>query len=265
MRKSARILLIFLLLILLAPIADARRGGGGGGFFRRSSPPISSWSGGSGGLGFPSFVFFGFGGSPVVIIGMITFVVIVSMLKKRKQASEKEGTVFHLRLGFFFGDGELQRKLMGILDSVDTGTQEGVKVLLREGALAMKRHWEKVRWFQFDKENCSSQYQMESRFQKRVTQERLKLEKEEYTNIQGRRAATERPESENLEEIIVVNIIVAAFEDVMVKKAVRATDVAKVLEFFASLPGSQMAGANIWWNIMDRDDMLELYPEMRSL
>lgn len=258
MKKKWILLILFAMMLVGGSLAEARRGGGGGGFFRRSTRSVSRGS--SRGFGFGSLIYIG--SNPVFLVLLVGGAMIYFFMKKKGESGD-DGTLFHAQLGFFFNDGELQKELMSIFNSIDTETETGTQTLLREVSVLMNRNWEQVRWFHYNRDSYSNQDALEGAFNKRVTEERMKLDKEEYSNIQGRVIGGSSDEP-NLEEAIILNVIVASFSDVKLEKRENLDELKELLKFFASLSSEEFAGASVWWNILDRDDLIELYPELRQ-
>jgi len=64
--------------------------------------------------------------------------------------------------------------------------------------------------------------------------------------------------------LIVINIIASSSAIFKTSGAPTMQQAESFLGFLGSIPSHTVMGVDIVWNIMDQDDMLELFPEMRT-
>lgn len=278
MKKKSVLILLFILCatFVFSLSLHARRGGSIGGFRRPSSPSSfgrsSSSSRSSYGSPFRSgggLVVVGGGGNflPILIIGGLIFI-IFKVIGNRKSgkggtATGERSHLYHLQLGFYFRDGALENELLQLGRKINTGNTAGLVQLLHESTLSMKRKWADVRWYNFTAKELRNFTQAESEFRNLVHQERMKLDTEEFSDKDGVEI-DKKQATQNLEELIVINIIVSSSAIYKTSGAPTMQQAESFLGFLGSIPAHTVMGVDIVWNIMDQDDMLELFPEMRT-
>jgi len=204
----------------------------------------------------------------LIIIGVIVFFVIKNRKKKKgsgeiEQESD-EAHLFFVQAGFYFGKGELENILIQNAKSADTGDMSGLLTLLRETAMLIRKNTEGIRWFNFTHSKYPNTGSVEAAFEKLVSDERMKVENEEFTDQNGMEV-DRKTKTDNLEEVIVINMAVACYSNILLDEGITFDNFQKIISFFSAIPEDSLLGTNIIWNIADKDEMDTEYPELRSV
>lgn len=218
----------------------------------------TSSSGGSG-----AFVFIVL----LIIAGVIIYVVIKN--KKKKGSGEIEGDtteshLFFIQAGLFYGKGEVEESLIQTAKAVDTNDISGLLTLLREASMLIRRNQDKIRWYNFKETTHKNEASVEAAFEKLVSDERMKLDTEEFTDQNGMEV-DRRAGGAKLEEVIIINMAVACHCDILLDDGITFENFNKLISFFSAIPESNLLGTNIVWNITDQDDLMEKFPELRNV
>jgi len=254
-------------MVIVSTDLTAKRGGGGGGFFGRSSgssgsfgsSSTSSWSSST----TPSFIYIGSGaggGSVLVfiIIMVIAFGILKSAIKKKQKSS-----LVNIQLGFYLRKGELVEKVKAILKGMNPDDMNSCYIALREIGVLMLRNTDQIRWYNFDIKTFSSDSALESEFNRLTNEERTKYDEEELVNIKGVKRESQE-NKENLEEVFVISIVAGLFTTFKNReKTIEET--LKLLQETSSIALDNFGGVSIWYNIMDKDDLITTYPEIRVI
>lgn len=208
---------------------------------------------------------------PVLLLFIIIFIVYRIVISRKKRGDSKSdspgGNLFLVQVGLYYGDGALEKQLIQAGEAINTSVQEGLTALLREVSMLIQRNSHSIRWYHYNKNPYKDSGPLEEKFRNTVNQERIKLEKEEFSDIDGREVKRKDTDSDNLEEIIIISFTVAGLSDLDLdkKSPLSIENASKILQFFTSCPDDRLIGVNVTWNILDRDDMFTYYPELRSV
>jgi len=253
------IILLMLILILSSSDIFARRGGGGSGFFGRSSLGSSGgFTGGGTSVSIPVFIYIGSGGGFIVflVFGMIALSILRNVVKKKTKSS-----LANIQLGFYLRDGKLLNQIKELIKGMNPNDVNSCYIALREISVIILRAKEQIRWYNFDITNFSNDQELESGFSKIGEEERTKYDEEEVINVKDVKKETSDIK-ENLEEVFILTIVIAVFTKLESKEKTFENTL-EVLKTVSSISSDNFAGVSIWYNIMDKDEIIETYPEIK--
>jgi uncharacterized membrane protein len=303
------LLIVFLVATLVLSNAQgalAARSGGraGGGSFRapsRSVPsrPYNPPSGGGyypgGGYGFPFlFPLFGFGGGFGGLFTILIFIAIANFLIRSfrsVQSGDSSGyslgysnpdvSVAKLQVGLLAEARSLQADLNRIANTADTGTPEGLTLLLQETTLSLLRHPEY--WAYAGSEVKQSRLEAaEDLFNRLSLAERSKFTSETLSNYnnQLRQAPSEKAlpgsggalaQTEGPGEYIVVTLIVATQSKLSLPPINSTQELRQALGQFGSISSDNLLAVEVLWtpqaegDVLTSDDMIAEYPDLKLI
>lgn len=203
----------------------------------------------------------------LVIVGVVVFVIIKNR-KKKGSGEVEDGTteshLFFVQAGFYYGKGELEKSLIETSKAVDTGEMSGLLTLLREVSMLIRRNKDNIRWFNFKQSKHANESSAEAAFNKLVTDERMNVDVEEFTDQNGMEV-DRKTQGDNLEEVIVISMAVACHSNVLLDDGITFENFEKLISFFSAIPEDSLLGTNVIWNIMDKDEMISDCPELRGV
>lgn len=275
--------------------ALAARGGGriGGGSFRRPAPtrmaPRPGGGGyyspgyprGGGGFGFPFLIpFLGVGGGFGGLFSILIFIAIANFLVSSfRRTGESDGSggysnsstnppvsLTKLQVGLLAEARELQADLNRIAQNADTGSSEGLDLVLQETTLSLLRHPEY--WTYASIESQQSRLEAaEEKFNRLALTERSKFSEETLSNVNrqlrqaDQKALSAAEKSQQLMtqapgEYIVVTLLVAAQGNLKVPAVNSADDLRQALNQLGAVSSEQLLALEVLWTPQAEDDTL---------
>jgi uncharacterized membrane protein len=296
--------LIVTLVLGNADSALAARGGriGGGGFrttrpyappTRTYQPPGGGYYPGGGGFGFPFLIpLFGFGGGFGGLFTILLFMSVAGFLVRSFRSATGEDSlgygvsspsvsVAKLQVGLLASARSLQEDLNRIATTADTGSTEGLSLVLQETTLSLLRHPEY--WIYAGAESQQARLEAaESQFNRLALAERSKFSEETLSNVnnQLRQAATrgELPGAgslaqlpENPGEYIVVTLLVATQGKLQLPAINSSQDLRRALGQMGAVPSEQLLALEVLWtpqaegDTLSAEDVLTEYPDLKLI
>lgn len=299
--------LIAVLVFSNAGQALAARSGGriGGGSFRRPAPtrtyqPPSRYPGGGyypggGGFGFPFLIpFLGIGGGFGGLFTILIFIAIANFLVQSfRRTTEGSGTslgygdsytnppvsLTRLQVGLLAEARNLQTELNQIAQSANTGSSEGLDIVLQETVLALLRHPEY--WAYAGSETQQVRLEAaEEKFNRLVLTERSKLQAETLSNVnQQLKQATQKSlaSSESTSsalvadpgEYIIVTLLVAAQGKLELPRINSSEDLHRALNQLGAVSGEQLLALEVLWepqaegDTLTSEELISEYPDLK--
>ncbi|MBW4554287.1 MAG: DUF1517 domain-containing protein [Aphanocapsa sp. GSE-SYN-MK-11-07L] len=298
-------------LILDSGAALAARSGGrmGGSSFRSRPAPTRPYSspnrgyGGGpvypgGGFGFPFLIpFFGFGGGFGGLFSILVFIAIANFLVKsfrgagRNEDGELGGysdqgydnptvSLNSLNIGLLAEARDLQPELDQIARTANTGSPEGLSLMLQETSLALTRHPEY--WAYASAETQQTRLQSaEAQFNRLTLAERSKLTAETLSNVnrQLKEAQTLTADTSTQAlvtqdapgEYIVVTLIVASQGKLALPKVNSPQDLRQALNQLGSVSSDRLLALEVLWqpqaagDTLTSEDLVGAYPNLKLL
>lgn len=290
--------------------ALAARGGGrmGGGSFRRPAPtrmaPRSGGGGyyspgyprGGGGFGFPFLIpFLGVGGGFGGLFSILIFIAIANFLVSSfRRVGDSNGSLGYpggttnppvsiakLQVGLLAEARELQADLNRIAQTADTGSSEGLDLVLQETTLALLRNPEYWTYASLEAEQSRLEA-AESKFNRLALTERSKFSEETLSNVnqqlrqsdQKTLSAAEKSQQLMTQapgEYIVVTLLVAAQGDLKLPTVNAADDLRKALNQLGAVSSDQLLALEVLWTPQAKDDTLSsedvitAYPSLKQI
>ncbi|KAK1421538.1 hypothetical protein QVD17_23953 [Tagetes erecta] len=182
-------------------------------------------------------------------------------------------SVLKLQVGSLGTGRSLQKDLNRIAESADTSTSKGLHYVLQESILALLRH----------SDYCISGYSYvdvkksvedcEKQFDQLSIEERGKFDEETLVNVDNikKKSATTQTSNGLSNEYIVVTIIVASCGVLELPPIKSNAQLKEALQKLASIPSSNLMGAEVLWTPQKEDDslteqeMLKDYPLLHPL
>ncbi len=314
-KPLSRILVVAGLVVTLAlnsaaPALAARSGGriGGSSGFRRSVPSQpyrqspSRYPGGGygypggGGFGFPFLIpFFGVGGGFGGLFTILIFLAIANFLVQsfRRGGNGSESSLGYgdsytnppvsltrLQVGLLSEARSLQTDLNQIAQNANTGSGEGLSLVLQETVLALLRHPEY--WAYASSETQQARLEgAEEKFNRLVLAERSKLQAETLSNVNrqlqqsadkslpgadGQELATEGPG-----EYIIVTLLVAAQGSLKLSTINSAEDLRQSLNQLGAVSTDQLLAIEVLWepqaegDTLTSEELISEYPDLKLI
>ncbi|KAK1421536.1 hypothetical protein QVD17_23951 [Tagetes erecta] len=189
------------------------------------------------------------------LLGLAVFSVVIWYIE---DMNVPRTSVLRLQVGSLGSGRSLQKDLNRIAESADTSTSKGFHYVLQESILALLRH----------SDHCISGYssvdvkksvdECEKRYNQLSIEERGKFDEETLVNVNNikKKSATSQSSEKLLNEYIVVTIIVAARGVPQLPRIKNSAELKKALENLASIPSSNIMGAEVLWTPQKEDDCL---------
>jgi uncharacterized membrane protein len=252
----------------------------------------------SGGFGFPFLLpFFGIGGglggglfSLLIVIVVANF--LMSAFRNATQNNES-GTLTPdslsnptvslnvLQVGLLAEARDLQKELDRIAQAANTGSSEGLDLVLQETTLALQRHPE--HWVYASTQSQQSRLDAaETQFNRLALTERSKVQKETLSNVnrQLQQAAStavlEPADSAQLlskapSEYIVVSLLTASEGKLELPKINSDQDLRQALNQLGAIPSQRLMALEVLWqpqaenDTLTADDLLQAYPHLKLI
>ncbi|KAJ0456638.1 hypothetical protein HanOQP8_Chr15g0580651 [Helianthus annuus] len=182
-------------------------------------------------------------------------------------------SVLKLQVGSLGTGRSLQRDLNRIAKVADTSNSKGLHFVLQETILALLRNSEYCISGYSSVDNKLSVAGCERRFNQMSIEERGKFDEETLVNVNNikKKSATSHSSNGLPNEYIVVTIILAARGLPKLPPIKSSEQLKKALQKLASIPSSNIMGAEVLWTPQKEDDSLteqemhEDYPLLRPL
>lgn len=245
-------------------------GGGYGGYYGGYSPPIFM----------SPFLFpvgtVGFGGVGTVLLAGTAAAFVLNSVSNRRIEEEVVDTtrsaVVTLKIGLLSTARSLQVDLDRIARQADTSTSRGLSSVLSEAAVSLLRHPD---YWVYGSVDVGVYRSGEDEFNRRSLEERVKIDEETLSNVQGRRMErTAVNIRDDPTEYIVVTVVAAANSSVVTRlpKMINSTsDIARALQTLGAVPHGELNGVEIIWSpqlrydSLSREEMIRDHPELRRL
>jgi len=199
---------------------------------------------------------FKYGGFLIGLGFIVVLFILISKLKKYKSS------LVFFQFGFYLGEGNKVEEIKGIIENCDVDNTNSLYNMLVSINKFVESNSDAIRWYDYSIEHVKDS-ELESKFNEKMNEERGKYEEEEMINVEGRKDKVE-VKSDNLEEIFVVSIIGGFFADVPTRgKTLEET--LKTLKYVSNISIDNFGGVSVWYNIMDREELIEAYPEIKSV
>ena len=267
--------------------SSPNRGYPGGGYY-----PAPVYPGG--GFGFPFLIpFFGVGGGFGGLFTILIFIAIANFLVSSfRRASSGEGTTLEgdsytnpvvslnaLQVGLLAEARGLQTELNQIAQSANTGSSEGLDLVLQETVLALLRHPEY--WAYASSETQQSRLEAaEAQFNRLALTERSKFQEETLSNVNRQLRQSEQkalPESERNQQLltqgpgeyIVVTLLVASEGKLNLPKINSAQDLRQALNQLGAVSSEQLLALEVLWapqaegDTLTSEDLITAYPNLK--
>jgi uncharacterized membrane protein len=296
--------LVLVLVLGNAHTALAARGGRiGGGSFRAPSPvyrapqsrtyPGSPYPGG-GGFGFPFLIpFLGVGGGFGGLFTLLIFIAIANFLVSSFRRSNDEGdnygdgytnppiSLARLQVGLLAEARSLQADLTRIAQTADTGSSEGLSLVLQETTLSLLRHPEYWTYASGDVEQSRLQA-AEAHFNRLTLTERSKFEEETLSNVNRQLRQAEQkalPEAEGAQQLlaqapgeyIVVTLLVAAQGNLKLPAIHSPQELRQALNQLGAVSSEQLLALEVLWtpqaegDTLTSEDIITAYPHLKLI
>lgn len=317
-KPLSRILLLVGLVALLtlssvAPALAARSGGriGGSGGFRsapsrsyRQAPtryPGGGYPGGGygypgGGFGFPFLIpFFGVGGGFGGLFTILIFVAIANFLVQSvRRRGDDSGlslgsgndyvnppvSLTRLQVGLLAQARGLQTDLDKIAQTANTGSTEGLDLVLQETVLALLRHPEY--WAYASSETQQTRLEAaEEKFNRLALAERSKLQAETLSNVNQQLRAPQKPlpgaqggqitTTEAPGEYIIVTVLVAAQGNLKVPEVNSSENLHQALNQLGAVSSEQLLALEVLWepqaegDTLTSEELVSEYPGLKLI
>jgi len=312
---SRTLLALSLVSVLLFSQADqalaARSGGrigGSGGF--RSAPsrsyrqPVTRYPSGGGyypgggypggGFGFPFLIpFLGIGGGFGGLFTILIFIALANFLVSsfRRVGSGDESlsygdsytnppvSVARLQVGLLAEARDLQADLNRIAETANTGSVEGLDLVLQETVLALLRHPEYWAYASSDTQQTRLEA-AEEKFNRMVLAERSKLQAETLSNVnqQLRSAQKSLPETGSIQpsdqgpgEYIIVTLLVAAQANLKLPQLNSSEDLRQTLNQLGAVSSDQLLALEVLWepqaegDTLTSEELIAEYPNLKTM
>jgi uncharacterized membrane protein len=235
-----------------------------------------------GGSSFFFFPSFGFGGGLLGLLVLVAIAgVVLQFFRERGIATGEETvTVAKVQVGLLASARSLQDDLNRLSALADTGTNEGLSLLLRETTLAVARHPEYWAYAGSAKEQAAFS-QAESAFNRLTMAERTKLSAEVISNRNGirRQSQPSAPDVASLavedpSEYLVVTVMVAATGDSLRSLPIKvrhAEELRQALGILGAVANDDLLGVEVLWEPQSSDytltatELLTVYPELMHI
>ncbi len=312
MQPLLRVLLIgslaFGLILNSGAALAARSGGRMGGRSFRSRPmptrtytsPNRGYGGGpvspGGGFGFPFLIpFFGFGGGFGGLFSILIFIAIANFLVKSfRGGTQNDGestgyddgyanptvSLNSLNIGLLAEARELQPELDRIARAANTGSPEGLSLMLQETSLALMRHPEY--WAYASAQTQQTRLQAaEAQFNRLALTERSKLTAETLSNVnrQLKEAQTQALPADSATqtlvqapgEYIVVTLLVASQGKLDLSKVNSTQDLRLALNQLGAVSSDRLLALEVLWqpqatgDTLTSEELISAYPELKLI
>ncbi|KAM0056092.1 hypothetical protein Hdeb2414_s0006g00214071 [Helianthus debilis subsp. tardiflorus] len=168
----------------------------------------------------------------------------------------------------------LQRQLNRIAESADTSTSKGLNYVLQETILVLLRHSDYCISGHSSVDVKESVSEGEKIFDQLSVEERGKFDEETLVNVNNikKKSATSQSSNELPKEYIVVTILLVVAHGVLELPPIKSgEELKKALQKLASIPSSNIMGAEVLWtpqkedDSLTREELLADYPLLHSI
>ncbi|KAJ0693873.1 hypothetical protein HanPI659440_Chr15g0602351 [Helianthus annuus] len=209
----------------------------------------------------------------VMFISVLIFLVYIIDKWSISYIDAANPSVLKLQVGSLGTGRSLQRDLNRIAKVADTSNSKGLHFVLQETILALLQNSEYCISGYSSVDNKLSVAGCEKRFNQMSIEERGKFDEETLVNVNNikKNSATSQSSNGLPNEYIVVTIILAARGIPKLPPIKSSEQLKKALQKLASIPSSNIMGAEVLWTPQKEDDSLteqemhEDYPLLRPL
>ncbi|MFS8018751.1 hypothetical protein Hanom_Chr15g01395721 [Helianthus anomalus] len=209
----------------------------------------------------------------VTFISVFIFLVYIIDKWSTSYIDAAKPSVLKLQVGSLGTGRSLQGDLNRIAKVADTSNSEGLHFVLQQTILALLRNSEYCISGYSSVDNKLSVAGCERRFNQMSIEERGKFDEETLVNVNNikKKSATSQSSNGLPNEYIVVTIILAARDLPKLPPIKSSEQLKKALQKLASIPSSNIMGAEVLWTPQKEDDSLteqemhEDYPLLRPL
>jgi uncharacterized membrane protein len=251
-----------------------------------------------GGFGFPFLLpFFGIGGGlGGGLFSLLVVIVVANLLMsafRNATQNSGDGTVTSdslsnptvslnvLQVGLLAEARDLQKELDRIAQAANTGSSEGLNLVLQETTLALQRHPE--HWVYASAQSQQSRLEgAETQFNRLALTERSKVQKETLSNVNRQlqqatpTAVLEPADATQLlskapSEYIVVSLLTASEGKLELPKINSDQDLRQALNQLGAIPGQRLMALEVLWqpqadgDALTADDLLQAYPHLKLI
>ncbi|KAF5765382.1 hypothetical protein HanXRQr2_Chr15g0703191 [Helianthus annuus] len=182
-------------------------------------------------------------------------------------------SVLKLQVGSLGTGRSLQRQLNRIAELADTSTSGGLDYVLQETILALLRHSDYCISGHSSVDVKESVSEGEKIFDQLSVEERGKFDEETLVNVNNikKKSATSHSSNGLPNEYIVVTILVVAHGVLELPPIKSGEELKKALQKLASIPSSNIMGAEVLWtpqkedDSLTREELLADYPLLHSI
>ncbi|HOJ50160.1 MAG TPA: DUF1517 domain-containing protein [Spirochaetota bacterium] len=197
--------------------------------------------------------------TPFIIIVLILTVYLMIIINRKKPSR----SLVSFQFGFYLGKGALVEEIKNIIKKADINKTSSLYNMFSNIVDFVIKNKESIRWFNYSIEKYRKDNELETAFNKKESEERAKYDVEEVVNIKGKKV--EAPEdSNNLEEIFVLSIILGVFVRIDFSDK-GFEDTLRLLKYCKDITIDNFGGVSVWYNIMDREELIETYPDIKSV
>jgi len=164
------------------------------------------------------------------------------------------------RFGFYLSDGSLIEEIKSTIKKCKPDSRRSLLYMFKKIIDIVYSNRDYIRLSSIETNIYKNSDKLKEFFEKKVVEERTKYEKEEFLNVDGR--SYEDKSTSNLEEIFILTIIVGYLDSFKINNNT-LDSIISYLTFFKNKDTKKIAGVSVWYNIMDRDEIIEKYPDIK--